>query len=1418
MGAIRLLHAWRLTVAIAVAVFIATAASANESRPMRGVALIIGNSAYEHLTPLANPEADADAIENLFDELGFETYDATDADLKKLRRTIDRFIEDAEGVDVALIYYAGHGVEAGGENYLVPVDADVSSLDEAAEKLVPLGDIMRRLREAAPLSFVLLDACRDNPFPPGSTIRVAAGAAPLPVAASGLGETRTMGQFNTSGARTAGAPTNDSLGTLISFAAEPGQRALDGEPGGNSPYAAAVLRHVPAMAGEEISTVMRMVAEEVYLKTGGKQRPWINENLRRLVYLGTTPPEVEGAEGDILRERRQLLINIAALPSTERKTIEAVARDGGVTMDSVYGMLRALGGDAPKDPAELKKLLAEQIARIKQLESERAAIASTDPEIARLAALADQAAAEGAVETALRLHEQAKARVEEISAAIDDAEENIKARRLEFADVYARSAQANYAAFKFQQAARDYEKAFNEVERWDDYLTWSYRGNQAESLYQSGWRNGVTDDLRTSADLAVEVIALSDKLPDRADWALSQRFLGNTLMTLGQRIDDQATIARAISAYEAALTVYDGENQNPFDRLSTKQDLVGSIKQVAQRYEPARAKQELRKAIALYDELLVEMPKSSNALEWARIAEDKAATLNDLARLEQNVSMLREAISLLGEISEINDSGQFLDDAEAICISAIAWSDLGVLTKDRSALDKSEAQFERCVSLSDRNKQPIRYTDRIGDRALNLHHIFANTDDPVWLERAIPLMREVHDMADPVARKSAWLHATTSLAGAQLDLGRTRKDSVQIEQSLQLYESAWQAIDRSADPPKWADMLSRVANARRLLGEVDPARANNALVLEEFEQAMATVGLERYPDTLVDISRRLSWVATPQAGPERESTLDRVMAVLHRAEKIAEQSADKGSVAFVQFQIGRALAQRAIDANNDAGLEDAISYYRRSLVPEAKNPGVDTWRIAQSNIALALARLAGDENREMLKQAIEPYREAIAAAANDREAAPDRRRLAELFNKLAATNDPADLRQSVSAWRDLVAHAGEDPSPEYVNYDQQGLAIALANLAENSPGDARDAIPEAISHYRAVLARLKAASNAAAEQTTRNLVLALQQWQKLKPDRSTFDEIDRLNRDLAAFSHAADVKAAQEAVANAAAFLTNDAAADDKVAAAHKAVIAGDPSALPAGVEWSRVQEFGQALYQLGSLNTDPASVRRGAEVLNALLAWPSDRLPPEELVTVRANLGNALLYLGDLASDPGALADAITQFGEVTKANAAMSPPASNEWATERLAVSNLVLGEITGKPENWREGVALMRQAYAAAADSTFDSVIAQNAGNLAFAISRAVRAGVAEPQAISEALTLGQKAVDATSNLPGERHYAQLALCAAQIEDGRIKSDRTIVEQGLALCRAAVAAIKATSHVASAERAQKNVAYAEDLLKKM
>ena len=455
-----------------------------QEQSLKGVALVIGQSKYAHIAPLANPANDAREMVKLLSDLGFDARSVSDRDTAKLKRDLERFVEDAEGADVAFLYYSGHGIESGGENWLVPVDADVSSLDNAGETLVPLSAVMDQLKGVVPVTILLLDACRTNPFPAGALVRKSPSDPGAPIGAGGLTPVRGATPL-------ADAPAaSDNLGTVIGFAAEPGRPALDGATGENSPYASALLRHLGAMDGVEFGQVMRMVTEEVYLDTRTKQRPWVNESLRRLLYFGVAQPAPTGEDGLITGERRQLLLTISDLPDFNRVQVETVAAKDGVPLDALYGVLRALGtAKIPEDPTELEKLLDAQADRLKTMIAERDALKTDDPEIIRLTDAADRAIREGAIVTARQFLDQAVKRVEATSGAVDAAEEQVKQKRIADAAIYARRADASSLAFDYRAAADDYAKAFELVEKWDDKLKWNYKNREAEALNAHGQRD-----------------------------------------------------------------------------------------------------------------------------------------------------------------------------------------------------------------------------------------------------------------------------------------------------------------------------------------------------------------------------------------------------------------------------------------------------------------------------------------------------------------------------------------------------------------------------------------------------------------------------------------------------------------------------------------------------------------------------------------------------------------------------------------------------------------------------------------------------------------------------------------------------------------------------------------------------------------
>jgi tetratricopeptide (TPR) repeat protein len=230
----------------------------------RRVALVIGNSAYRNVPPLANPQKDAEAIAASLRNIGFDQVTlANDVTREKLIDGLRAFADEAEKADWAMVYYAGHGMEVGGVNYLVPIDAKLAVDRDIQFEAVPLDQVLAAVDTARKLKLVVLDACRDNPFSPRKTEAAASAAASTPTGGTKI-TSRSIGRGL--------AEVKATGGTLVVFAAKNGQVALDGD-GANSPFAVAMLQRV-ATPGVEINKLFRLVRDDVMEATAGRQEPY----------------------------------------------------------------------------------------------------------------------------------------------------------------------------------------------------------------------------------------------------------------------------------------------------------------------------------------------------------------------------------------------------------------------------------------------------------------------------------------------------------------------------------------------------------------------------------------------------------------------------------------------------------------------------------------------------------------------------------------------------------------------------------------------------------------------------------------------------------------------------------------------------------------------------------------------------------------------------------------------------------------------------------------------------------------------------------------------------------------------------------------------------------------------------------------
>jgi len=262
---------------LAVAAFLCFAVATSQASAFvvnKKVALVIGNSDYEHAITLPNPVRDGTLIGETLRKSGFEVIEGTNLGKVDMGRLLDEFTEAAYDADIAVVYYAGHGLQVDGHNYLIPVDAELEKASQLQTRTIPVEDVLAALPPDPAVGVVILDACRDNPL-----ARTLAAALP---------KSRSMG--NGLAPVQASGLSHDAGGLLIAYATDPGAVAYDGT-GEHSPYTTALARHL-TIQGLEIQSALTRVRAEVSEATNGAQRPWHNASLAREVYIGSAPQAV----------------------------------------------------------------------------------------------------------------------------------------------------------------------------------------------------------------------------------------------------------------------------------------------------------------------------------------------------------------------------------------------------------------------------------------------------------------------------------------------------------------------------------------------------------------------------------------------------------------------------------------------------------------------------------------------------------------------------------------------------------------------------------------------------------------------------------------------------------------------------------------------------------------------------------------------------------------------------------------------------------------------------------------------------------------------------------------------------------------------------------------------------------------------
>jgi uncharacterized caspase-like protein len=220
------------------------------------VALIVGNSRYLHMNARSSARQDAADVAGAFEKLSFRVIASYDVDRASLEARVRDFGAALEGADVGVFFYAGHGAQIAGRNFLVPVDAPFLTMQTLDDQMVPLDLVYETLKGKAKIKILLIDADRNSPPPIGGSKR---------------------------GGPTTSHTDDIGVGTLVSFCTQPGNVALDGT-GANSPYVAALLRRI-GVEGKDLATALDEVRGDVMAATHYKQIPWYTSSLQEKFYF-----------------------------------------------------------------------------------------------------------------------------------------------------------------------------------------------------------------------------------------------------------------------------------------------------------------------------------------------------------------------------------------------------------------------------------------------------------------------------------------------------------------------------------------------------------------------------------------------------------------------------------------------------------------------------------------------------------------------------------------------------------------------------------------------------------------------------------------------------------------------------------------------------------------------------------------------------------------------------------------------------------------------------------------------------------------------------------------------------------------------------------------------------------------------------
>lgn len=792
--------------------------SSAASKVSSGVALVIGEANYRQLRSLQNPANDAASIAGLLTKLGFEVVTVLDFDAARLRRKLRSFISEAEGNDVALIYYSGHGIEADGKNYLVPVDAELMALDEPEKALIEIAPMLDQLKQKVPISIMILDACRTSPFPSGSRLAVSAEEL-QPISATGLSNRGFIDRGVETAERMA---DRDRAGDVIAFAAAPGEAALDGPSGENSPYVKAILKHLAVTDAYEFNQIMAMVTGEVYLTTQGQQQPWTNASLRKILVFGGSPPE-DGlsVERAIRASRRQLLLQVADTPKEVQDILREQATKRKLSLAWLYDARRSLKESGKSATFEaLEDELDRQAEVIAQFQGRHDA--EGNPRLGELLHLAGLAIDEGALPVARKIMDEAIT----LTVPLAELKERELAARRQNAIAFEARGEVSARSSRYREAADDFGKARQYMLDVDPAAARKYRFLEADMLRSDGEFFGTAGSFADAALIYAELrqeLAQSDML----GWSIATNRLANVEAMIGKRGADAAKVKHAISLYSEALARIDRATL-PAEWAKAHNNIGGALLLA---WDIGRAGSAPEEAMAHFRSALEIWTREEYPEDWARAHHNlgKALTAAGLARSDPD--LLQKAVAEFNLALE-GRSGKAanLDWAASMNGLASAYKSLGDITKNAQRYDEAASSYDLAARRIDKRTSPLAWaTNRynVGLAHLARYQLSGRQDD---IRQALAAWIAALEARPENLDGAGWAQTVAALADGYLSLAQETGEERDAVQALDYVQKAKRSALARTSRAFWATVRNTEGDAYTALYEIRELQASQALL------------------------------------------------------------------------------------------------------------------------------------------------------------------------------------------------------------------------------------------------------------------------------------------------------------------------------------------------------------------------------------------------------------------------------------------------------------------------------------------------------------------------------------------------------------------------------------------------------------